>query len=71
MENFKWNPLKHRAAFLLATELKKYYEIADMLGVTVQTLWNWRQNKEFTREVKRISDAETRTWLKAHAKYRS
>lgn len=69
MENFKWNPLKHRAAFLLATELKKYYEIADMLGVTVQTLWNWRQNKEFSKEVKRISDAETREWLKNRARY--
>ena len=69
MENFKWNPLKHRAAFLLATELKKYYEIADMLGVTVQTLWNWRQNKEFYKEVKRISDAETREWLKNRARY--
>ncbi|AKB19541.1 phBC6A51 family helix-turn-helix protein [Methanosarcina sp. WWM596] len=69
MENFKWTPLKYRAAFLLATELKKYYEIADMLGVTVQTLWNWRQNKEFSREVKRISDAETRAWLKSRARF--
>lgn len=69
MENFKWTPLKHRAAFLLATELKKYYEIADMLGVTVQTLWNWRQDKEFSREVKKISDAETREWFKNRARY--
>lgn len=67
MENFKWTPLKHKAAYLLATELKKYYEIADMLGVTVQTLWNWRQNKEFSREVKRISDSETRAWVKNQA----
>ncbi|BBL63619.1 helix-turn-helix domain-containing protein [Methanosarcina mazei] len=69
METFRWTPLKHRAAFLLATEPKKYYQIADMLGVTVQTLWNWRQHNEFSKEVKRISDAETRAWLKNHARY--
>lgn len=64
MENFKWNPLKHRAAFLLATEPKKYKEIADMLGVTVQTLWNYRQHPEFTREINRIWKAEEREFFK-------
>lgn len=64
MESFNWTPLKHKAAYLLATEPKRYYEIADMLGVTVQTLWNWRQNKEFTRTVNKISNEEIRLRIK-------
>jgi len=64
MNKFKWTPLKRNAAFLLATEPKKYYEIADMLGVTPQTLWNWRQYPEFDREINRIYRAETREYLK-------
>ena len=64
MNNFKWTPLKYKAAFLLATEPKKYYQIADMLGVTVQTLWNYRQYPEFTREIDKIWKAETQEFIK-------
>lgn len=71
MDSFKWTPLRHKAAYLLATEPKKYYEIAAMLGVTVQTLWNWRQYKAFDREVTKILNAETRAWLKNRAEIQS
>ena len=66
MDKFKWTPKKRNAVFLLATEPKKYYEIANILGVTVQTLWNWRQYSEFEREVNKISKAEEKARINNH-----
>lgn len=55
MGKLKWTPRKRRAAFLLATATKNYTEIADELGITVQTLWNWRQDGKFNKKVGEIS----------------
>jgi len=60
MDDFKWTPRKRRAAYLLACEPKKYTEIAKELNITVQTLWNYRQEAEFNRKVGQLSYREQR-----------
>lgn len=60
MDKFKWTPRKRRAAYMLACEPMKYTEIAQELSITVQTLWNYRQEAEFNREVGRLAYRENR-----------
>lgn len=55
MTQFKWTPRKRRAAYMLACEGKKYREIAKELNITEQTLWNYRQDPAFNREVGKLS----------------
>lgn len=63
MTGFKWTPRSRRAAFMLAIEPKKYTEIAQELNITVQTLWNWRQDGDFNRKVGQISNKAYRAWI--------
>jgi len=51
MAKVKCHPRKRRAAYLLACGSKNYTGIAEELGITVQTLWNYRQDESFNREV--------------------
>ncbi len=66
MGKLKWTPRKRRAAFLLATAGKNYTEIADELGITVQTLWNWRQEDKFNRKVGEISARNQRLQIETN-----
>lgn len=66
MGKLKWTPRKRRAAFLLATAAKNYTEIADELGITVQTLWNWRQDGKFNRKVGEISARNQRLQMETN-----
>ena len=54
----KW----HTAIQLLAEGELTYEEIADKLGIDRKTLYNWRQDEGFRREVVR----EARTVLEGH-----
>ena len=54
MTKVKWHPRKRRAAYLLACGSKNYTGIAEELGITVQTLWNYRQDENFNREVGKL-----------------
>jgi hypothetical protein len=55
MAKVKWHPRKRRAAYMLACEGKSYTDIAAELNITVQTLWNYRQDENFNREVGKLS----------------
>lgn len=44
---FDWSPISYEAAQLLAVGELSVGDIAEKLGVTRQTLWNWRRNAEF------------------------
>ena len=38
---------------LVAGEFKNYDEVADELKISVRTLYNWRKNEEFSKELTR------------------
>lgn len=65
MSDFKWTPRKRRAAYMMACEPMKYKEIAAKLNITVQTLWNYRQEAEFNRKVGQLSAREDRAMIEA------
>jgi uncharacterized protein YjcR len=63
MGDFKWTPRKRRAAYIMACEPMKYKEIAAKLNITVQTLWNYRQEPEFNRKIGQLSAREDRAMI--------
>jgi uncharacterized protein YjcR len=70
MGDFKWTPRKRRAAYLMACEPMKYKEIAAKLNVTVQTLWNYRQEAEFNRKVGQLSAQENKVMIETQVAIR-
>ena len=49
------NPLKERAALLLAERRFDYAEVALRIGITVRTLWTWRRDATFKERVAEIA----------------
>lgn len=70
MDKFKWTPRKRRAAYMMACEPMKYKEIAAKLNITVQTLWNYRQEAEFNRKVGQLSAQENRVMIETQVAIR-
>ena len=60
---YEWTLTKERAAQLLAEDHSTDVDIAATLGVTVMTLWRWKQVHEFAERVESI-----RKELADHAK---
>jgi len=70
MGDFKWTLRKRRAAYMMACEPMKYKEIAKKLNITVQTLWNYRQEAEFNRKVGQLSAQENRIMIETQVAIR-
>ena len=70
MSAFKWTPKKRRAAYMLACGPMKYKEIAAKLNITVQTLWNYRQEAEFNRKVGQLSAQENKVMIETQVAVR-
>jgi uncharacterized protein YjcR len=70
MVKFKWTPRKRRAAYMMACEPMKYKEIAAKLNITVQTLWNYRQEAEFNQKVGQLSARENRAMIETQVAIR-
>jgi transposase-like protein len=56
MSDFRWTETNRQAAKLFAEGNLTVGQIAENLGVTRQTLFNWRQNEEFKKWLDELSD---------------
>jgi len=52
---WKWTPQRKRAALLLSLGTKKYEDVSSEVGVNERTLYEWRQNEDFVKEVDRLT----------------
>lgn len=52
---FKWTPQRKKAALLLSLGTKNYEEVAAEVRVHNSTLWEWRKNPIFLKEVDRLT----------------
>jgi len=55
---------------MMACEPMKYKEIAAKLNITVQTLWNYRQEAEFNQRVGQLSARENRAMIETQVAIR-
>ena len=52
---FKWTPQRKQAALLLSLGTKNYEEVAAEVRIHISTLWEWRKNPIFLKEVDRLT----------------
>jgi|GEM_PF-2031150 hypothetical protein len=55
LEVFTWTPKRKQAALLLSEGTKTYEEVAEAVRIHISTLWLWRQNDIFLKEVDRLT----------------
>lgn len=55
LEVFTWTPKRKLAALLLSEGTKTYEEVAEAVRIHISTLWLWRQNDIFLKEVDRLT----------------
>jgi len=54
ISDFDWTPQRSEAAEMLA-EGYRLKEVAEKIGVDVRSIYNWRQEAEFEKEVNRLT----------------
>lgn len=55
LDVFTWTPKRKQAALLLSEGTKTYEEVAEAVRIHISTLWLWRQNDIFLKEVDRLT----------------
>lgn len=55
LEVFTWTPKRKQAALLLSEGTKTYEEVASEVRIHISTLWLWRQQEIFLKEVDRLT----------------
>lgn len=66
---FQWSDTKRRAVVLLVEGNKSYQRVADELGITRITLWEWRRSTDFAAaldDLRALLEEETRAFAVAN-----